>query len=932
MQRFLVLTGFLLFRLVLGQEVPPVKDFPPRDYSADNQNWSISQDDLGFVYIANNAGLLTYDGAEWKLYPTPNSSVMRSVKAIGERIYVGFYMEFGYYQKNEVGNLEYTSLSSIIQENILEDEQFWQIEHYKNWILFRSLNRVYLYNVSTNSFEHHTAKNIINHLSVFDDGIYYHVSNEGIYTIEEGKEKLFVDNAMVKTSKIVNLFPHPEGLIAVTDKDGIYIVSQNATKPLFNNGLNETLRNNSIYTSLKLSNNQLAIGTISNGLLILDADGNIENHLNQEKGLTNNTIHTMYEDRNKNLWLGTNHGINYVNTNASIKIYYDRKGELGTVNDAIKYKGTLYLGTNQGLFYMPNTNSGHYQMIPGTSGAVWSLFEYDGTLFCGHDSGTFIVKENKAAKIANIPGSWLFKKVNGNPDILLQGNYKGIHVLHKQKGTWAYKNKIKGFDNSSRFFEIMGNTILVNHEYKGVYELEVDKDLTRFTSVNKLDSFKKNQGSAIASYKNNIHYASKQGFYTYNKNKMAFERNDSVSKFISHDFISGVMSVNDHGLWMFAKKALINLKQGQLSQELEIKRIPFPITLSSSMIVGFENLTKIDDGNYLIGFSNGYALVDVSNPEQDEFGLLISQINNYDSKGNLSTQLALSNEPILEHNNNGFQFSYAAPYFSAIHPVLYQTRLLGRSTDWSGWSNKHSISYDNLPSGDYVFEVRAKAGETFSKNVARYSFSIDKPWYASHLAYAIYALAFLSIAYLVHSTYQRYFRQQKQRLLEKSKRELALQELQANQTISNIEKEQLQKDIENKSRELGIATMSIIKKNEFLNSLKKTLREESANPNLIARTVKKIDKNLTDTDDWKFFEEAFNNADKGFLKKIKTIHPDLTPNDLRLCAYLRLNLSSKEIAPLLNMSPRSVETKRYRLRKKMLLEHKQSLVEHILNL
>ena len=68
------------------------------------------------------------------------------------------------------------------------------------------------------------------------------------------------------------------------------------------------------------------------------------------------------------------------------------------------------------------------------------------------------------------------------------------------------------------------------------------------------------------------------------------------------------------------------------------------------------------------------------------------------------------------------------------------------------------------------------------------------------------------------------------------------------------------------------------------------------------------------------------------IKKIKNIHPELTPNDLRLCAYLRLNLSSKEIAPLLNISVRSVEVKRYRLRKKMALPHENSLTTYILNL
>ena len=100
----------------------------------------------------------------------------------------------------------------------------------------------------------------------------------------------------------------------------------------------------------------------------------------------------------------------------------------------------------------------------------------------------------------------------------------------------------------------------------------------------------------------------------------------------------------------------------------------------------------------------------------------------------------------------------------------------------------------------------------------------------------------------------------------------------------------------------------------------------------VSKVVKLINKNLNTTDDWKLFEEAFNNTDKDFIKKLKTNHPNLTSNDLRLCTYLRLNLSSKEIAPLLNISLRSVEVKRYRLRKKMNLPHEASLTNYILSL
>ena len=125
--------------------------------------------------------------------------------------------------------------------------------------------------------------------------------------------------------------------------------------------------------------------------------------------------------------------------------------------------------------------------------------------------------------------------------------------------------------------------------------------------------------------------------------------------------------------------------------------------------------------------------------------------------------------------------------------------------------------------------------------------------------------------------------------------------------------------------------MSLVKKNKFLSALKSQLKEVPSKDKNIKSVIKEIDRNINSEDDWKFFEDAFNNADKDFLRRIKSKHENLTHNDLRLCAYLRLNLSSKEIAPLLNISVKSVEMKRYRLRKKFDLPHQDNLIEYILN-
>lgn len=161
---------------------------------------------------------------------------------------------------------------------------------------------------------------------------------------------------------------------------------------------------------------------------------------------------------------------------------------------------------------------------------------------------------------------------------------------------------------------------------------------------------------------------------------------------------------------------------------------------------------------------------------------------------------------------------------------------------------------------------------------------------------------------------------------------LEIAALENNQQLMRLKNEQLSQDVDSKNRELAVSTMSLIKKNELLALIKDDLKNNSdEGSKSIKSVISTITKNINEEDTWTVFKEAFDNADNNFLKKVKQSHTSLTPNDLRLCAYLRLNLSSKEIAPLLSISVRSVEIKRYRLRKKMDLAHEKGLVEYILS-
>ena len=201
----------------------------------------------------------------------------------------------------------------------------------------------------------------------------------------------------------------------------------------------------------------------------------------------------------------------------------------------------------------------------------------------------------------------------------------------------------------------------------------------------------------------------------------------------------------------------------------------------------------------------------------------------------------------------------------------------------------------------------------------------------SNFMFINYSLIIGLMIFITNRYTRKYYLKKEIRLAQINKRKLEIKEFERKQELINIENEKLQQDVESKSRELAVSTMSMIKKNQFLSKIKDDLKKVS-DLQKIKNVIKTIDRNLNNEDDWKFFEEAFNNADKEFLKKIKTAHPNLTNNDLKLCAYLRLNLSSKDIAPLLNISLRSVEIKRYRLRKKMDLSHNEGLTDYILSL
>lgn len=913
-----------------AQEHPPVINYVPGSYGADNQNWMLTQAPDKTIYVANNRGLLSYNGAQWQLYPSPNETLMRAVKAVGELIYTGAYMDFGVWNRDETGMLNYTSITAAMGLEMVEDEHIWNIVHYQRFVLFQSLDRIYIYDTRNKDIEVLEPNAKISRLYLVGDELFFQVRGEGLYRIQNGNPVPYNTSEIFRTSNLIEVFKVEGQFIGVTAARGFYEFDGNTVKPwlkITNPILNEI----NVYSALLRNNGAIVLGTIENGIVQFSKEGELSYSIKKGSGLNNNTALSLLEDSAQNLWIGLDAGIDFVNKEGPFNQYIDVTGVLGTVYAAASYKGYLYLGTNQGLFFKQENAATDFKKMTNTGGQVWNLSVINNQLFCGHNKGTFIVDGQTSTLAIPTEGMWDIKVIPGYPNLLLQGNYDGLYIIENTGSGWKLRNKVSNFVNSSKHFELVDtHTVLVSHEYKGVFEIQLDNALKTAVSVKKLEQPEAGEHSSLSRLGETIFYASKKGFYTYDAVQKHFVLEKSLDAVFNEDsFVTGKLIEDQETVWAFTKDNLTQITRNKLDGSFATRGISFPVDYRNT-VEGYEILVRFRESEYLLGTSNGYFIVDVSefSRQKPEITINTVAIGKLGQKFNLTT---LKEEGDFASSYNNIKFSYHVPVYDKFAKTQYAYQLEGLYDQWSAWSSNASISFDNLPYGEYTFRVKGRNGYQETINEDSYSFTIARPWYVSNLAIVVYILLGIGLFLALNWFYKKYYQKQQQLALERTKKDMELKALESEKQIIELNNANLKQDIDARNRELAVSTMNMVNKNKTLTRIKNELLKVKSVAE-VQDIIKVVDSTIENEENWNFFEKAFNHADKDFFTKVKTQHPSLTANDLKLCVYLRLNMSSKEIAPLLNISPRSVEIKRYRLRKKLNLSRDVNLNEYFINL
>ena len=904
------------------------------------------------MYFGNAQGLLTFDGKYWEQYQMPNKQIVRAVAAddLG-KIYTGGFGEFGYWAYKEK-RLSYTSLTKLIPKPYTLKDEIWKIYVDGKKVIFQSFSTIFTY--ENNKISVIKGPSAYLFLHKVDKRFYIEGLGLGLFELTGGKLVPLKNSGTVVPTGILSVLPYKNGSLLIgTSKSGLYVYDGEGYTAL-NTPANAFLKTYQLNNGTRILNKYYAYGTILNGLIIIDENGNIIQRINKSSGLQNNTVLSIYADNAQNLWLGLDNGIDRIELNASLYFYLDKTGQFGTVYSSLVYKNNIYLGTNQGLFYSAwrpgNSNSFDFKLIPNSQGQVWELMEVDGQLLCGHNEGTFNVIGNTLVPISPVKGAWTTKKLNSQPDYLIQGSYTGLVIFKKDaSGSWKFQHKVAGFGEPSRYVEQDARgDIWVSHAYKGLYKLTLSGDLKKVTSVKSYDDrngLPSDYNISIFPVENRLIFSTDKGFMLYDDIRNRFSSyttlNEELGGFAT---ANKIIPAGLRKYWFVneGKMGLVNLGQ---SGKITVDSTTFSV-LDGRMVQYYENISRISNDIYLISVDDGFVIYDATDapgkspkvlPE-----ILIRKIEDITDTHRLISEIGNSGSDIeIPFSRNNIRISYALPWYREAK-VSFQYYLEGYSKQWSEWSSTSQKDFTNLSQGDYVFKVRAKINEQTVSKITEFRFTVQSPFYASGWAIACYFVLLAILLIAGKFFYEKKLRKDQQVITDKlqaEKEAYLKKEAEATEKqIAKLQTERLQAELAGKNRELANSAMSLVYKNELLQKLsQEILKLKDSNgkqlgEDQLRKIQKVIDEGMNDERDWNLFESSFNEAHESFFKKLKANHPDLVPNDLKLCAYLHMNMSSKEMASLLNISLRGVEIRRYRLRKKLDVPHDKNLVEFLMEL
>lgn len=892
---------FLFFTLVIkAQEVLPlVKNYTKQDYNGDNQVWNLTQGKDNAMYFANNGFLLRYDGVKWEKYTLPNQSIIRSVYSFDDKIYTGSYNEFGYWKRVD-GKMVYTSVSGPkkVFENYTNSEEIWKIFNVGKTLYFQSFNELFVDNGKTIKKINFPSQ--ISYCFVLDDEIYVATVRKGVYKFKNNDFQKVDYFSAVDDNIVHGIEKNENDIYIFTQKNGVFISKNNGNAIPWTHDINEKLKSQ-IVISAKILDHKLFIGTAFNGLYVVDLNSQYFYNINRSNVLKNNSVLNVFVDKEKNIWLGLDNGISHIVQNSPYKIFADYSGQLGTVYALAKYNNGFLIGSNHGVF---EANDKKIRLIPNSQGQVWNVLKINNDYIIGHNEGTFLYANESYKRINDLTGGWKLQKDKYSNDYI-QSNYTGLYKY--VNGDFSKAIKINDRTKPVKdFLQISEHIFIYTDSYRGLFKLELNRDnsikkITNLSEENKIDN---DYNVKLFQYKGTELFYINNSWYSLDIVNDKLILNDQFNKAFKN--VQELISIDDSHF-------LIN-KNGVLYIINQVKDAfvwtPIPLEYYQGKLINNETKIFQLDNKFLVNMDDGFLMIDSIQTKNRNQKIRIEAFNSENGIVNEGDNISYKEQ---------LKVYVISEYFGSNKTLLYY-----KVDDEELQTLENGfIDLKNLYSGSHTITIYNSNDGDFNK-IAAYSFNVLNPWYFSFWMKLVYFLLISGIFYLYYKWNKiKYY--QKLKLKEEElrhKNEILRLEIEADNKIKlqEYEKHLLENQVQVKANELASKSLSIVKQTELIESIQNILDTETTTSSLKNKIGKAIKINSLNKNEWKSFEDNLLKSNEDFVKELSKRYQNLTSKDIKLCIYLKMNLSSKEIAPLMNISYRGVELHRYRLRKKLDLD------------
>ncbi|MEK8179791.1 histidine kinase [Flavobacterium buctense] len=897
-----------------AQELLPfVENFTKSNYNGDNQVWSVTQGNDNAFYFANNHYLLRFNGVRWEKYSLPNKTIIRSVFSDGDKIYSGSYNEFGYWKRTN-GILQYTSLSK--NKNYFTgssiNEEIWKIFKHDDKIYFQSFNELYV--LENNKIRKIRIPFQISYCFLVENKIYAASVKDGVFLFENNDFKK-IEKWNLLEDNIIHAIDKAYGkMFFFTQKNGIYIEENNTLKP-WSHPLNDLLKKEIIITAKAISDDRLVIGTAFQGVYVIDLNNNSYNNICRKNALKNNSILSIGLDKENDLWLGLDNGISHIEINSPYKIFSDNTGILGSVYTLAPLDNGLLLGSNHGVFKYQNKT---LTLLTNSQGQVWDILKVGDKYLIGHNDGTYVYENDVLKKANEVSGGWKFLKSNFHDNFFL-ANYSGIVIFEKPTDLHTYKY----FSNLTKpiksIVQNKPNELWAVDNYRSLYRILFDDDFVvkKIENITQKNKILNDYGVKMVNFNSEVLFYINSRWYEYNAISDKLELNAYFNKSFTN--ISELIPIDNENFIILKDKSLyvINRVNNKFVWRL------IPEKYYEGKIINQDTKVFKVNGQYLLNLDDGFFAFKLQKekPKPNSKSVKLEAFVDgvfIEKAATISYNKSISLDVISEYYGYNKQELFYSLDDRKQHIPMKDSNIL----------------LSNLSSGSHELIVFYNDGEKYFQ-LAVFNFEVERPWYISFWMILIYVSIIVGAFYL-------YYKWNKIRYIEKLKlkeeelkhqKEILHLEMEAQNKLKlqEYEKHILEVQIQAKASEVAGKSLSIAKQSEMIESIQRALESESDISNLKSSIKKSIKINAINKNEWESFEKNLMQSNEEFVQRLSKKYPVLTSKDIKLCIYLKMNLSSKEIAPLMNISFRGVELHRYRLRKKLGLTSDDSLSKFMIN-